>query len=47
MTGPMWRLTLARMQGELARRGIEPLTAGETATLSAYLESHSARVHTQ
>lgn len=41
MTGPMWKLTLARMQGELARRGIEPLSADETATLFAYLDAHS------
>ncbi len=47
MTGPMWKVTLARMQGELTRRGIEPLTADETATLTAYLESHSARPGSQ
>lgn len=42
MTATMWKLTLARMQGELARRGIEPLTSAETATVLAYLEKFGA-----
>jgi mono/diheme cytochrome c family protein len=41
MTGPMWGLTVERMQGELARRGVAPLTAEQQTTLLAYLERHS------
>ena len=41
MTAPMWAMTVERMQGELARRGVAPLTAAEHATLLAYLGEHS------
>lgn len=41
LTAAMWEVTVARMQGELARRGLPPLTAEETRTLLAYLEQHS------
>jgi hypothetical protein len=41
LTAEMWKVTVARMQGELARRGVPPLTADEQASLLAYLERHS------
>ncbi|MDX2167151.1 MAG: hypothetical protein SF182_08815 [Deltaproteobacteria bacterium] len=41
MTGEMWKVTVARMQGELARRGVPTLNADEQATLLAYLDQHS------
>ncbi len=37
----MWKITVARMQGELVRRGAAPLTDDERATLLVYLEEHS------
>jgi hypothetical protein len=41
MTAEMWRITVTRMQGELVRRGVAPLSGAEQATLLAYLEQHS------
>lgn len=41
MTSEMWKVTVTRMQGELARRGFPPLTAEEQSTLLAYLDRHS------
>jgi len=41
LTTAMWQVTVARMQGEMARRGLAPLTADEEATLLAYLDRHS------
>ncbi len=41
MTAPMWTMIVQRMQGELARRGVAPLTAAEQSTLLAYLGQHS------
>jgi hypothetical protein len=41
LTAAMWQMTLTRMQGEMARRGVAPLTADEQATLLAYLDRHS------
>ena len=41
MTSEMWKLTVARMQGELARRGVAPLTGDEQARLLDYLDRHS------
>lgn len=41
LTTAMWKVTVTRMQGELARRGVAPLTAAEEATLLAYLDQHS------
>ncbi len=41
LTAEMWKVTVARMQGELARRGVPPLTADEQAQLLAYLQQHS------
>lgn len=41
LTSAMWEVTVRRMQGELARRGVPPLTAEEQATLLEYLDHHS------
>jgi hypothetical protein len=41
LTAAMWEVTVRRMQGELARRGVPPLTTDEQATLLAYLAQHS------
>jgi hypothetical protein len=41
MTAAMWKLTVARMQGELARRGAAPLSSDEQAVLLDYLDRHS------
>lgn len=41
MKAEMWKLTVKRMQGELARRGLRPLDGSETALLLSYLERHS------
>lgn len=36
----MWKVTLQRMQGEMARRGTKPLTSEETTMLLDYLQRH-------
>jgi hypothetical protein len=41
MTAEMWKITVARMQGELARRGVPPLSGDEQALLLEYLDRHS------
>jgi len=41
MTGQMWKLTVARMQGELARRGLPALSADDQSLLLDYLDRHS------
>ena len=41
LTAEMWKITVARMQGELARRGLPPLTTDEQAQLLDYLDRHS------
>jgi hypothetical protein len=41
LTGEMWKITVARMQGELVRRGFPPLSAAEQQTLLDYLDRHS------
>jgi hypothetical protein len=43
MKAAMWEFTLKRMQGELARRGVPPLSPDEYETVRAYLERHSDR----
>lgn len=43
MTEEMWRITLKRMQGELARRGLPPLRSEEETVLFDYLRKHSYR----
>lgn len=43
MKAAMWEVTLQRMQGEMARRGVAPLTTSDYETLHAYLERHSDR----
>ncbi len=42
MKGEMWTITLDRMQGEMARRGAQPLSKDEYAALTAYLRQHAA-----
>ncbi|MGH7787818.1 MAG: hypothetical protein ACRERC_13170 [Candidatus Binatia bacterium] len=42
MTGEMWKVTVARMQGELARRGLPPLDAAQQASLLDYLSRHAS-----
>jgi hypothetical protein len=44
MTAAMWDMQVERMQGELVRRGIAPLTKDERQTLIDYLHRHSAGV---
>jgi hypothetical protein len=41
LTAEMWKVTVGRMQGELARRGVPTLNPDEQRTLLAYLERHS------
>lgn len=43
LTYPMWEVILKRMQGEMARRGVKPLSADERAVIAPYLERHAAR----
>ena len=42
MTAAMWDMQVERMQGELVRRGIPPLTHDERQILLTYLHRHSA-----
>lgn len=44
LTAAMWDMQVERMQGELVRRGIPPLTKDERQTILAYLHRHSAGV---
>lgn len=41
MTAATWDLMLDRMQGEMRRRGIEPLDEQEMRVLRAYLNKHA------
>ena len=41
MTYAMWKIQVDRMQGEMARRGVPPLSSKEYATILAYLKRHS------
>ena len=41
MSAEMWKLTMARMQGELARRGLPTLSTDDQARLLDYLDRHS------
>ncbi len=41
LSSQMWKITVARMQGELARRGLPPLSADDQAVLLDYLDRHS------
>ena len=45
LTSEMWKVTVARMQGELARRGFPPLSPDEQARLLEYLDRHSTGRH--
>jgi hypothetical protein len=42
MTAAMWDMQVERMQGELVRRGLPPLTKDERGVLLPYLHRHSA-----
>lgn len=42
LTAAMWDMQVERMQGELVRRGIPPLSKDERQTLLTYLHRHSA-----
>lgn len=37
----MWKIQVERMQGEIVRRGLTPLSEAERATLLDYLQRHS------
>ena len=37
----MWKIQVQRMQGEMARRGVPPLTESEQTTVLDYLKRHS------
>jgi cytochrome c5 len=37
----MWKVQVERMQGEMARRGLPPLTPDERSVLLDYLKRHS------
>lgn len=41
MTYAMWKIQVDRMQGEMARRGVPPLSSKEYAIILAYLKRHS------
>jgi hypothetical protein len=41
LTYAMWEFQVDRMQGELVRRGFDPLTKSERATILEYLKRHS------
>lgn len=41
LTSEMWKITVVRMQGELARRGLPPLSSDDQAVLLDYLDRHS------
>jgi len=41
MTAEMWRIQVERMQGEMVRRGLPPLTEAERASVLDYLQRHS------
>lgn len=38
----MWKVMIDRMQGEIVRRGLPPLTAEERKVMLAYLEEHGS-----
>jgi hypothetical protein len=38
----MWKVVVDRMQGEIVRRGLPPLTPEERKVVMAYLEKHSS-----
>lgn len=41
LTYPMWKIMIDRMQGEMARRGVPPLSADERSVMMDYLEKHA------
>ena len=42
MTAAMWEMQLDRMQQDMVRRGVNPLTAQERHLVMTYLRSHSS-----
>ena len=42
MTTEMWKITVDRMQGDLVRKGLPPLSRDEKALVMAYLKRHSS-----
>jgi hypothetical protein len=42
MTAAMWDMQVERMQGEMVRRGLPPLTKEEREIVLSYLHRHSA-----
>jgi hypothetical protein len=42
LTTAMWEMQLDRMQGEMVRRGVNPLTAQERFLVMSYLRAHSS-----
>lgn len=44
LTFPMWEMIVDRMQGEMARRGVSPLSAEERSILLPYLRKHAQPV---
>lgn len=47
LTAATWDLMLDRMQGEMRRRGVEPLSGDEMRMLRAYLNKHALRPEEQ
>lgn len=41
LTLAMWEMQVERMQGEMVRRGMPPLTVDEKQTILSYLRRHS------
>jgi hypothetical protein len=41
MTYEMWKIQVERMQGEMVRRGVPPLTPEQSVVLLDYLKRHS------
>jgi mono/diheme cytochrome c family protein len=42
LTAAMWEMQIDRMQEEMTRRGVNPLTAQERHLIMSYLRSHSS-----
>lgn len=45
LTFAMWEMQVERMQGEMVRRGLPPLTVDEKKIVLTYLRRHSASAH--
>jgi mono/diheme cytochrome c family protein len=42
LTAAMWEMQVERMQGEMLRRGVNPLTAQERHLVLSYLRAHAS-----